>query len=61
MPVAPARSHPRVGGHRRLVIPPELEGEDAARSVRRRWLAIAARSPEPYFAQWAERLLAKLD
>ena len=26
----------------------------------RRWLEIAARSPEPYFADWAQRLLAKL-
>lgn len=27
----------------------------------RRWLEIAAQSPEPYFAEWAERLQAKLD
>ncbi len=27
----------------------------------RRWLEIAARSPEPYFADWAQRLLAKIE
>jgi hypothetical protein len=36
-------------------------GGKANKAEARRWLAIAARSPEPYFAQWAERLLAKLD
>ena len=38
----------------------KLGGKDN-KAEARRWLAIAARSPEPYFAHWAERLLAELD
>jgi hypothetical protein len=36
-------------------------GDKANKAEARRWLEIAAQSPEPYFAEWAERLLAKLD
>ncbi|MBL0713117.1 MAG: hypothetical protein JJV98_05395 [Desulfosarcina sp.] len=37
----------------------KLGGQDN-KAEARRWLQAAAQSPEPYFADWAERLLAKL-
>ncbi len=36
-------------------------GGKANKAEARRWLEIAAQSPEPYFADWAQRLLVKLD
>ncbi len=36
-------------------------GGQANRKEARRWLEIAAQAPERYFADWAARLLAKLD
>jgi hypothetical protein len=36
-------------------------GGQANKAEARRWLAQAAQSPESYFAEWAQRLLAELD
>ncbi len=36
-------------------------GGKANKAEARQWLEIAAQSPEPYFADWAARLLKKLD
>ena len=36
-------------------------GGKANKAEARRWLEVAVQSPEPYFANWAQRLLADLD